>query len=442
MSYGFVYFCAICRLLPMKKILFNNITIIDENSSFHRQKTNILIAEGRIAAIGNMIEAGDAELIAADGLMVSPGWLDMRSLSGQPGYEHRETLQSLSSVAAAGGFTDVALLPNTYPVMQTADAVAAVKNFRNELPVAFHPIAAASTDAKGEEMSELLDLHYAGAVAFSDGINTTYKTSLIIKILLYLKQFNGLFINVSNEKSLAEYGQMHEGVQSTLLGLKGIPSLAEEMGIRQHLQLLTYTGGKLHFSCISSADGVHLIRRAKEEGFAVTADVASYHLAFTDEDLNGFDTNLKVMPPLRTATDRAALIEGLADGTIDAIVSNHLPLDTEAKELEFDLSDFGMINLQTSFAVANTFGKISAEKIVQLLAVNPRRILGLPPITVQPGSVAHLTIFHPSETWTFNQNTNYSLSANTPFFGQTFAGRVYGTVRDGKLHWQGNNQVK
>lgn len=434
-----MYFCAICRLLSMKKILFNNITIIDENSAFHRQKTNVLIAKGRIAAIGSSAEAGDAEVIAADNLMVSQGWMDMRSLSGQPGNEHRETLQSLASVAAAGGFTDVALLPNTNPVMQTADAVAAVKNFRNELPVAFHPIAAVSTDVKGEEMSELLDLHHAGAVAFSDGIHTTYKTSLIIKTLLYLKQFNGLLINVPNEKSLAEYGQMHEGIQSTLLGLKGIPDLAEEMGIRQHLQLLTYTGGKLHFSCISSEEGVHLIRRAKEKGFAVTADVASYHLAFTDADLHGFDTHLKVMPPLRTATDRAALIEGLADGTIDAIVSNHLPLDVEAKELEFDLADFGMINLQTSFAAANTFGKLSPERIVQLMAANPRRILGLTPTVIQPDESAHLTIFHPSETWTFDQPANRSLSANSPFFGQTFTGRVYGTIRDGKLHWQGHS---
>jgi dihydroorotase len=435
-----MYFCAICRLLPMKKILFNNITIIDENSSFHRQKTNILIANGNIAAIGHSVEAGDAEVIAGEGLMVSPGWVDMRSLSGQPGYEHRETLQSLAAVAAAGGFTDVALLPNTNPVMQTADAVAAVKNFRSEFPVAFHPIAAASVDAKGEEMSELLDLHHAGAVAFSDGIYTTYKTSLIIKILLYIKQFDGLFINVPNEKSLAEYGQMHEGVQSTLLGLKGIPHLAEEMGIRQLLQLLNYTGGKLHFSCISSAEGVNLIRQAKAQGFAVTADVATYHLAFTDEDLHGFDTNLKVMPPLRTTADRAALIEGLADGTIDALVANHLPLDTEAKALEFDLADFGMINLQTSFAVANTFGKFSPEKTVELLAVNPRRILGLPLMTIQPNIPAHLTIFHPSEMWTFDPSTNRSLSANSPFFGQTFIGRVYGTVRDGKLYRQGTGQ--
>ena len=435
---GFVYFCTTCRLLFMKKILFNNITIIDENSAFHRQATNVLIAEGHIAAVGDSVEAGDAEIIAAEGLMLSPGWVDMRSLSGQPGYEHRETLQSLAAVAAAGGFTDVALLPNTYPVMQTADAVAAVKNFRNELPVAFHPIAAASIDAKGEEMSELLDLHHAGAVAFSDGVNTTYKTSLIIKILLYLKQFDGLFINVPNEKSLAEYGQMHEGIQSTLLGLKGIPDLAEEMSICQCLQLLNYTGGKLHFSCVSSAAGVALIRRAKSEGFTVTADVASYHLAFTDKDLHGFDTHLKVMPPLRTATDRAALLEGLTDGTIDALVANHLPLDTESKSLEFDLADFGMINLQTSFAVANTFGKLSPEQLVKLLAAHPRQILGLPPIVIQPGAPAHLTIFHPTEKWVFDRTINCSLSANSPFFGQTLTGRVYATVRDGKL----NQQVK
>lgn len=417
----------------MEKILFNNITIIDENSAFHGQKTDLLIVGGRIAAIGDAArEAGEAQVIAAEGLMVSPGWVDMRSLSGQPGYEHRETLQSLAEAAAAGGYTDVALLPNTVPVVQTADAVAAIKNFRNELPVAFHPIAAASADAKGEEMSELLDLHYAGAVAFSDGINTTYKTSLIIKILLYLKQFDGLFINVPNEKSLVEFGQMHEGVQSTLLGMKGIPTLAEEIGIRQQLQLLAYTGGKLHFSCITSAEGVALIRRAKAEGFAVTADTAGYHLALTDEDLNGFDTNLKVMPPLRSSADRQALIEGLQDGTIDAVVSNHIPLDPEAKELEFDLADFGMINLQTNFALTNTFGKFSPEKLVKILSTHPRRILGLPSASLQPNVPACLTVFNPSADWTFTPDQNRSLSANSPFFGQTFRGRVYGTIRDGK----------
>ncbi|MCS7018529.1 MAG: dihydroorotase [Cytophagales bacterium] len=421
----------------MKKILFNNITIIDENSPFHRQKTDVLIVGGKIAAIGeNANQAEDTIRVVAEGLMLSPGWVDMRSLCGQPGYEHRETLQSLSAAAAAGGFTDVALMPNTSPPIQTADAVAAVKHFRSSFPVALHPIAAASADIKGEDMSELLDLHHAGAIAFSDGTQTIYKTSLIIKILLYLKQFDGLFINVPNEKSLAQYGQMHEGVQSTLLGLRGIPSLAEEMGIRQHLQLLTYTGGKLHFSCISSAAGVELIRCAKAEGFAVTADVASYHLACTDEDLDGFDTNLKVMPPLRTAADQQALLAGIADGTIDALVSNHIPLDPEAKLLEFDLAEFGMINLQTHFAIVNSFGNCSPEKIVQLLATQPRHILGLPPISIHPNSPAHLTVFHPSETWEFTPNTNLSLSANSPFFGRQFTGRVYGTLRDGKIYWQ------
>lgn len=423
----------------MKKILFKNITIVDTKSPFHAQKTDVLIAGAHIAAIGEQATTtDDAQIIAAEGLMLSPGWADMRSLSGQPGYEHRETLQTLAEAAAAGGFTDAALLPNTFPVMQTADAVAAVKNFRNKLPVAFHPIAAASVDAQGEEMSELLDLHHAGAVAFSDGIRTTYKTSLLVKILLYLKQFDGLFINVPNEKSLSEYGQMHEGMQSVLLGLKGIPSLAEEMGIRQMLQLLGYTGGKLHFSCISSAEGVALIRLAKAEGLAVTADTASYHLAFTDEDLSGFDTNLKVMPPLRTAADRKALLEGLTDGTIDAVVSNHIPWDTESKALEFDLAEFGMINLQTSFAALNTFGKLTPEQIVRLLSDNPRRILGLPLVTVQPGESAHLTVFHPCEHWQFDQNMNRSLSNNSPFFGYNLTGRVYGTLRDGKLCLQAN----
>ncbi|MCS6968463.1 MAG: dihydroorotase [Cytophagales bacterium] len=418
----------------MEKILLKNITVIDENSAFHCHTTDIFIADGMIVSIGESNpEAGEAKVIQAEGLIVSPGWVDMRALCGEPGYEHRETLHSLSQVAAAGGYTDVALLPNTFPVIQTADAVAAVKNFRNHLPVAFHPIAAASVESRGEEMTELMDLHYAGAVAFSDGIQPIYKSTLIVKLLLYLQQFGGLLMNLPSEKHLAASGQMHEGVQSTQLGLKGIPTVCETLGISQQLQLLQYAGGRLHFSCISSAAGVELIRRAKAEGFHITADVASYHLAFTDADLDTFDTNLKVIPPLRSQEDRMALIEGLHTGVIDAIVSNHIPLESEAKQLEFDLAEFGMINLQTSFAVANTFGNFTPQTIVRLLATNPRKILGLSPATIQPNAQACLTIFHPCLRWTFQPIHNYSFSANSPFFGQDFTGCPVATIRDGKF---------
>jgi dihydroorotase len=420
----------------METFLLKQVRLLDATSPLHQTVQNLLIANGFITYLGDAPpDQPTARVVEGHGeLCVSPGWLDLRAGFGEPGLEHREDLASGCAAAAAGGYTAVGLLPNTQPPLQTKEALAYVRARAAATPVALHVIGAASADLAGEEMSEMLDLHHAGAVAFSDGFLPIYKTSLILKIFDYLKQFGGLFMNQPDDKSLAQYGTMHEGLASTLLGLPGLPALAEEMGLRRDLQLLAYTGGRLHVAGVSAASSLDLVRQAKAQGLGVTCDVASYHLAFTDQDLAGFDTNLKVKPPLRTAADQAALRAGLADGTIDAIVSAHQPHDEEGKKLEFDLAEFGMINLETSFALANTHSGLPLEALLATLTTKPRQVLGLPQPQLRPGELANLTLFYPDRKWTVAAKDFRSKARNTPLIGHQLRGRAVGVFNQGQ-HW-------
>ncbi|OKL39784.1 dihydroorotase [Pontibacter flavimaris] len=414
------------------KILLRAATIYDPQSEFHLQQQHILIENGAIAYIGPDEQQAD-QVIATDGLSVSAGWVDMQAYAGEPGLEYKEDLESLAAAAAAGGFTEVLLLPNTEPVVQTKGAINFIKNRTHALPVTLLPAAAITVDAAGKDLTEMIDLHRAGAVAFTDGTHPLQGADVILKALQYVQPFNGLLMNRPEHTRLTENGQMHEGEASTRLGMKGIPSLAEEVTITRDLQLLRYTGGKLHFSLISTAAAVAAIRRAKEEGLQVSCDVASYQAAFTDETLEPFDTNYKVTPPFRGASDAAAIKEGLRDGTIDAVVSAHMPQDVEAKKLEFDLAEFGIINLETAFAVANTTLELPLELLLEKLTSNPRRILGLPEARLAVGEAASLTIFAPGQTWVPSADKSRSKSHNSPFFGRELKGRVLGTIHKGQL---------
>jgi dihydroorotase len=318
-------------------------------------------------------------------------------------------------------------------VVQTKGAINFIKNRTHTLPVTLLPAAAITVDAAGKDLTEMIDLHRSGAVAFTDGTHPLQGADVMLKALQYLQPFSGLLLNRPEHTRLTENGQMHEGEASTRLGMKGIPSLAEEVTITRDLQLLRYTGGKLHFSLISTAAAVAAIRRAKEEGLQVTCDVASYQAAFTDETLEPFDTNYKVTPPFRSASDAAAIKEGLRDGTIDALVSAHMPQDVEAKKLEFDLAEFGIINLETAFAVANTTLELPLELLLEKLTSNPRRILGLPEARLAVGEAASLTFFAPAQTWVPSAEKSKSKSYNSPFFGRELKGRVLGTIHKGQL---------
>ncbi len=419
----------------MNDLLLKSVKIIDKTSLFHLQIKNIAFQNGIITAITAPHETIEAsQTIAIENACVSAGWLDMRATIPATGLEYKEDLASGTAAAKAGGFTEVAVLPTSQPVVQTKELINFIIKHSETSLCNLYPIAAASIDTQGEEMTEMLDLHTAGAVAFSDGINPITNSNLIVKTLQYLSQFGGLFINMPDEKNLSKYGMMHEGISSTLLGMKGLPALAEQMGIIRDLKLLGYAGGRIHFSGISCAESVQLIREAKQQGLAVTAEIAAHQLAFIDEDLGDFDTYLKVKPPFRTQKDVDALIEGLADDTIDVIVSDHQPQDEESKRLEFDLAEFGVIGLETAFAVANTFKKeLSLEKLIEKLTVNPRRILKIKQPSIEVGSLANLTLFSPTQTWQYALQEIRSKSKNSPFIDKPLKGKVLGVFNKGKM---------
>lgn len=432
------------------QLLIRSATIIDPQSPDNGQVRDILVENGLIRQLGTDLPVPEnAHVVEGAGLHVSPGWVDLRVSPKDPGYEYKEDMTSLCRAAAAGGFTDIAVLPNTLPTVDSKNTLGYLLRMAEGQPVAVHPIAAVTLKTAGEDFTDMIDLHHAGAVAFSDGSHPLQNPDLLLKTLQYLQPFAGLLMNRPEERLLTRYGQMHEGVQSTLMGLKGLPALAEELSIERDLRLLEYvfpeataplTGSDqlpkvpvLHFSTISSARSVDLIREAKARGLAVSCDVAAHQLVFDDSALAGFDTNLKVNPPFRGRADRDALWVGLGDGTIDALVSDHNPQDEESKNLEFDQAEFGIIGLETVFAAVMSHNQhLSLDQLIDKLAIRPRQILRLPPVRIAEGEPASLTLFDPIQPWIFSRTV--SKSKNSPFLGQTFTGRVIGTVFQGLLH--------
>jgi dihydroorotase len=419
------------------KILIRAAEIITPNSQLNGQHRDIWIENGIIKNIANAGELPTTEahrVYKDEALKVSAGWVDMRALAKDPGLEHQEDLYTVRDAAAAGGFTEITLLPNTHPFTQTKESIIYAKTKGNTHAVTVHPMAGVTIDGKGKDLTEMIDLHMAGAIAFTDGIKPVWHSDILVKTLQYLQTFNGLLINRPEDTLLTQFGNMHEGITSTMLGLKGMPAIAEEMMIARDLRFLEYTGGKIHFSTISTAKAVQLIRQAKHKGLKVSCDIAAHQIAFDDTALLEFDTNLKVNPPFRSQADIAALWEGLADNTIDAIVSDHNPLDIESKKLEFDLAEFGITGLETAFALINTYNKIlSVSDIVEKLAIRPRQILQLPVPAIEEGQVANLTLFSTELEWTYTEKNIRSKSLNSPFIGQTFKGKPLAIINNGKI---------
>jgi dihydroorotase len=416
------------------KLLLKAVRIYDSSSELHLQHQNILIENGKITAIGGDETQAD-QVIDLEGMCVSPGWVDLYAQVGEPGLEHKEDIESLAAAAAAGGFSDVLCMPNVQPVVQSKGAINFLKAKSVALPVSLLPASAVTVDTQGKDLTEMIDLQRAGAMAFSDGDKPIQGAEVMVKALQYLQPFDGVLMNRPEHTRLTEFGQVHEGIVSTQLGMKGIPALAEEVMVTRDLQLLEYTGGRLHFSLISTAAAVEAIHAAKARGLQVTCDVASYQVAFTDHSMAPFDTNFKVSPPFRGESDKQAILQGLADGTIDAIVSAHQPQDTESKKLEFDLAEFGIINLETAFAVANTTMRdvLPIEKLIEKLTHGPRQILRMPTCRIAQGEQACLTLFHPGLTWTPTQESTRSKSRNSPFLGHELTGKVIGLINKGQV---------
>lgn len=412
--------------------LLKSATIIDASSPHHQKKKDILIVNGTISKIANSIkQESNYKVVKLDNLHVSTGWFDTSVSFGEPGYEDRETVKKGLEVASKNGFTAVAVNPNTNPVIDSKSDVEFLINKANGSATQLFPIGALTQGSKGIDMAELYDMQQSGAIAFGDYSKPISNDNLMKVALLYAQNFDGLVLSFPKNKSIAGEGIVNEGINSTRLGLKGIPALAEELQIARDLFLLEYTGGKLHIPTISTAKSVQLIKEAKKKGLKVTCSVAAHHLLLTDDELDGFDSNVKVTPPLRTEKDRKALIKGLKDGIIDVITSDHNPMDIENKKLEFSLAEDGTIGLESLFSVANSV--LDLETFTKAVSTNPRVVFGQEIISIDKDQVANLTLFNPEETYTFTKENILSTSKNSAFLNKEVKGKVYGIFANKKL---------
>lgn len=417
------------------KLLLRNAKVFHPNSPLHGKRFDFFIKGKSIEKIGQKLSVEGAKVIESDNLCVSIGWMDLGAQTGDPGYEHREDLESIAAAAAAGGFTAIAPFPNTDPVIQSKADIQYLKSRTAGLLVDFFPIGAMTRNCEGMDITEMHDMRAAGAVAFSDGDHSIQHGGVLMRALQYALAFDGVIIHQPLDKTVSGKGQMHEGTISTMLGMRGIPSMAETMMIQRDLSLLEYTDSRLHFAHVSTRDGVDMVRKAKKKGLKITASVPALNLIFGDEAMTGFDTNLKVMPPLREQRDINALKKGLKDGTIDCVVSNHVPHDIESKHLEFANADFGAIGLQTAFATARSAfsAKEELDFLIKKFAFGTRRILNLDIPILEEGTVANLTFFDPDAEWIFEEKDVLSKSKNSPFLGKEMKGKILGVVNNGKV---------
>ena len=415
-------------------ILIKKATIIAAQSSFHLQQMDLLIQDGRISKIGTKISNTVHKVIEAEDLYVSIGWIDLQANIQDPGFEHKEDILSASKSAAAGGFTKIVVSPLSEPVRDSKSQLEYLTKHSTEV-VKILPLGALSKGAKGTELAELFDLKEAGAVGFSDGKKSIKNPNLLNRALLYTQAFDGIVFNFPHTDEVAYQGVMNEGETSTMLGLKGIPELSESLMVARDLNILEYTGGRLHLNSISTSKSIELIAKARKDGIFVTCDVASYNLLLEETELKGFDTRFKTLPPLRSNKTIKALIKGIKNGTVDAISSDHTPEDVEEKKKEFDHAAFGIINLQTSFAVANTALKksLSIDQIIPLFTNGPASILGIELSKIEEGSAAELTIFQPKKEFIFTKEQVLSKSKNSPLYNRKLIGKVVGVINNGKV---------
>lgn len=413
-------------------LLIKSATITDPNSVHNQQIADILIVDGVITTIAPGIQT-DAEVFDAQGKYVSPGFFDLNCNIGELGQETKEDLQTGTKAAAAGGFTGLALMPNTHPPVHSKSEVEFILNKAKGNLVDIYPLGTISHKCEGKDLAEMFDMHQSGAKAFTDGKHPVQDAGLMERALLYAQGFEGLVFSYPEDKAIAGKAKVHEGEISTLLGMKGIPALAEELMIARDLYLAEYTGSKIHFSTVSTRQSVNLIRQAKQKGLKVTCDTAAHHLVLTHDALLGFDSQYKVKPPLRTQDDVDALIEGINDDTIDAIVSQHTPHEVEFKAVEFEVAEFGIIGLQTALSLALKAG-LAAETIVKKMAIAPRTILDVEVPVITEGKKANLIAFDANAQWTFTKQNNFSKSYNSPFINEQLTGKVLLTCNNNQVY--------
>jgi dihydroorotase len=422
----------------MSQVLLQHVKVIDPGGPHHDAHIDILITEGRIAKMGARITKGEARILKGEHLCVSPGWVDLRAHFREPGEEWKQGVQNGLDAAARGGFTAVAVLPSTKPAIDGRTGITHLLHRAAGHAVRLLPLGAITQGTKGEQLAELHDQRAAGAVGFTDDKHSLRNSRLMLLALQYTHGSPGgappLMVHPA-DPYLSHGGQMHEGAMSTRLGLKGLPAMAEALALQRDIALLEYAGGHLHAATISTAESVELVRAAKAKGLRITASVAAYNLLLDDGCLRGFETCYKVFPPLRSARHIDALREAVKDGTIDAIVSDHRPEDREHKLVEYGQAAFGIIGLETQFAVANTAlkGHMSLRRLIERMSHGPRAVIGLPVPHIAEGEVAELTLFDPEVNWTCEEADLVSRSHNTPFLGQRFAGRAHGIISNGQV---------
>jgi dihydroorotase len=416
-------------------ILIKQATVVNTQSPYHGKTVDILIERGVITQIKkNIVPEKGIKTVEEEGLCVSAGWLDMQANFCDPGHEHKETLENGLKTAARGGFTGVCVMSGTNPPLHNKAQIDYVMNRAKGNLTDVFPVGTISYNQEGKDLSEMYDMQLAGAVAFSDYKKPIKDAGLVLRALQYSQNINSFIITHADDKTISQGGQMNEGVVSTKLGLKGIPALAEELMIQRNIQILEYTGGKIHFPTISTRGSVDLIKKAKANGLRVTCGVAAHQLLLDETELEGFDTHYKLNPPLRAKEDVNALKRALENGTIDVVVSDHYPQDIESKDLEFDLADNGMVALQTAFnCLATAIPKIAPETVGECLAENPRAVLGLKPVLIKEDEDANLTLFTLTGKTVLSEKQIVSKSKNTPFIGESLQGKVIGAINNDKL---------
>lgn len=401
---------------------------------------DIRVTDGVIKEIGTGLKAGkEEESHDFGGAYVSPGWMDMHIHLREPGYEHKETIKTGTDAAAFGGFTAVACMPNTNPATHTRDVVEYIIKKGEDTVVDVHPIGCVTKDRKGKSIAEMGDMKDGGAVAFSDDGDPVYDSEVMRVALEYSSMLGVPIINHEEDLDLSRPGHMNEGRVSTKLGLEGTPGIAEEVMIARDILLAEFTGGHVHVAHISTREGVDLVRRGKAKGVKVTTEVCPHHFDLTDEEIDTqkFDTNFKMHPPLRTQDDVDAMIEGLIDGTIDVICTDHAPHAIEEKEVEFIYAPNGIIGLETAWSISNMrlfkTKKLDLQQLVEKLSYNPRAILNLEELSLEVGAKANLTFFNTDEEWTFTKLNVRSKSKNSPYLDKKLTGRALGVYNKGQL---------
>lgn len=405
-------------------IILKKAKIVDSRSNYHNQVVDIKIEKGIITEISKSIKPEKGfEIIEHENLHISEGWFDSSVSFGEPGFEERETIKNGLDTASKSGFTAVALNPNSNPILDNQALINFVKQKANGHTTKLYPIAAMTKNSDTHNLAELFDMKNAGAIAFGDYKKSIENANVLKLALQYVQDFDGLVIAFSQDKNIKGNGIANEGETSTKLGMKGIPNLSEDLQVARNLLILEYTGGRLHIPTISTKKSVELIKEAKAKGLNVTCSVAVHNLFFTDEVLEGFDSNYKVNPPIRTKEDAQALIKGVKNGVIDMITSDHNPLDIEHKKLEFDKATNGVIGLESAFGALNSI--LPLETIIEKLTLS-KSIFGIKNHPVEVGQQANLTLFNPDFTYTFSEKENiFSKSKNSPFIDQKLKGKVY-----------------